>query len=504
MKILIVGDCLDLYLAKCHEAFRTGLRRTFDARAFGKGYPGFDPSLQTYAEILRHVFPEGPPDLIITHYLPTPPDFKLPYPDLAYIPIPKAIYLGDYWVVTSGHADAFRAFVERNGITVVLSYFPQPLKLFPADFAKRLAWMPVCVDPTVFNDWRVDKAYDVGFLAANTTDFSPFYPERYAIHQRLLQEKGLAYLWAQHPGWQMHAAEHPLVGVGYAKKINSCRIFITTSGLLTNLHAKYFEILASKSALFADFAEGASELHFRDGENYVRIEPGNVMDKIDYYLARPALLEKIAEAGYVMVMKHHSCYARAMDFRDRVLPMLPRPRPAAPAAAPPEMPTRLHVGFGSEEWPGFANIMALTSEKPSLRDRLMALDSDFPPQSLEEVSVIQALDILSLWEAREFFAKLRGLLRPGGKLILETASAERMAARILDHHGRDLEGYLEGVRGFHGFGMDDIESRRRFDPAPFSWSPWHLSMELEKAGFFQPRSMQLSANWRDFRLECRS
>lgn len=322
MRILIVGECLDRYLAKCHEAFRTGIRRTFDTRVFGTGYPGFNPDLLSYQDIVRHVFPDQRPDLIITDFDIALPEFKLPYVGLHETGIPSAIYFGDYWGVTEGHIPEFQDFIDRSGISIVISYFPQPLRIFPPSLAAKLVWVPACVDPALFNEWGAEKEYDVGFLAAGSTEYTNFYPERFAIHRALRRQNHLKYLWAEHPGWERHPAEHPMVGAGFSKKINACRIFITTGGRYRNLHAKYFEILASKSVLFADYAEGAEEMHFQDGENYVRIEAHNILDKIDYYLARPDELSRIAEAGYLTAMKYHSCYARALDFRAAVVPRL--------------------------------------------------------------------------------------------------------------------------------------------------------------------------------------
>jgi len=473
-----------------------------DARPFGKGYPGFDPSLGSYREILARVFPDGKPDLLITHFHPSPPDFKLPYPDLDQVDVPKAIYLGDYWGVTEGHTAAFQAFVDRYGIGVVLSYFPQPLRLFPPALAAKTVWIPPAADPAIFNDWREPKAYDVGFLAAGTTDFTPFYPERYAIHQLLLKERGLSYLWAEHPGWQMHQTDHPLVGKGYSKKINACRAFVTTSGRYRNLHAKYFEIIASGSALFADDAEGAAEMGFRDGENFVRIDPRNVVEKIRHYLAHPQSLARIAEAGFALALRRHSCYSRASDFLDEVGPLLSASQDGPASGSAGE--AKVRIAFGTEAWPGYANLLSPATAKEEMRDRLLALDRGFAAGTLEEIQILHALDILTLSEAREMLSRARALLRSGGRLVVETANTERMAAKIVKNYGDNFDEYLEGVRGFHGFGLDDVEAKRRYAPAAFSWSPWHLAEELRRIGFEFPQGMpsRVGSAWRDFRMEC--
>jgi spore maturation protein CgeB len=122
-------------------------------------------------------------------------------------------------------------------------------------------------------------------------------------------------LWAAHPGWKRHGNGHPLVGRNFSRAMNSCRIFVTTGGIHRNPQPKIFEALASRTLLMSDEPVGAAALGLVDGETYVRITPGDVLDRIDHYLARPELCERIAEAGYRLAMARHSCYARALDLR---------------------------------------------------------------------------------------------------------------------------------------------------------------------------------------------
>jgi spore maturation protein CgeB len=108
------------------------------------------------------------------------------------------------------------------------------------------------------------------------------------------------------------------VGKGFSRAINSCRIFITTGGILHTAHAKYVEILASKSLLMADEPIGAERLGLKDGYNYVKISADDVMDKIDYYLGRPDEAQAIAERGYFTALQRHSCYVRAVEFYEAI------------------------------------------------------------------------------------------------------------------------------------------------------------------------------------------
>src|ERR1700733_5285826 len=111
MRILIVGDSEADYLAKCHEAFRTGLRRTFDTRMFGKGYDCYDPTLTTFPQIVRHIFPDATPDLVLVPFDMLPAQNRFHYEEIKELTVPKAILLGDYWNITD-RPDYTESFIE--------------------------------------------------------------------------------------------------------------------------------------------------------------------------------------------------------------------------------------------------------------------------------------------------------------------------------------------------------------------------------------------------------
>ena len=318
VRIVVVGDCEADYLAKCHEAFRTGLRRLLNARMFGRGYEAYRADVTSYSEAIEAVCPGGA-DVVIASFDFDSVQATFPYKGLAEVKARRGVVLGDYWTITNNYRDRFLGTLQQNGVSFVLSYFPRPLELYrdagtDVDFYLMLP----SFDPAIFNDWQMEKEYDVGFLAAGTAAYSPVYPERFLIHRKLRGQGGLRYLWAEHPGWQRHPADHPLVGQGFSKSINSCHMFVTTAGVYRNPHAKYVEILASRSLLLADEPEAAQDLGLKEGENYVRISAGDVLDKVHYYLNNPAERERIAKAGYLMAMERHTCYARAADFLSAV------------------------------------------------------------------------------------------------------------------------------------------------------------------------------------------
>ena len=315
MRILIEGRSYRDYIAKCHEAFRTGLRALFDVRCFGKGYAGYSRFVKTYEQVVKRTFAECPFDILIADsYFPEEPQgFK--YRGIQDVIGLKSFILGDYWELAEHHFNEFAEFVQRNRIDIVLTYFPQPMEIWAGSpIGDRFVYLPPSFDPTIFNDWGLEKKYDVGFLAAGTTERLPLYPERFNIHARLLECRDIKYFCSSHPGWGWHRENHPLVGAGFSKAINQCRMFITTAGRYRNAHAKYIEILASSTLLLAEEPIGAEAIRLKNGINYVRITKDDVIDKVRYYLDKPELCERIARQGYADALKYHSCYSRAFDF----------------------------------------------------------------------------------------------------------------------------------------------------------------------------------------------
>lgn len=323
MKVLIEGPNLSNYLAKCHESFRTGLKGLFDVKFFGKGYPNYRFYYNSYKQIIDSLYPEGQPDVVISNSLfPLAKNFwqgkRIQNPK--YIEGLKCTRLNDYWSELSMENEAeYFENILKNEIDIILSYFPQPIDKYKDTILQdKLIYSPASFDPKIFNDWKLEKKFDVGFLAAGTTEFMSFYPERFEIHQMLLKENDINYLWATHPGWGNHKKNAALVGQNYSKAINSCKIFITTGGILKNAHAKYIEILASKALLFADEPIGCERLGLIDGYNYVKICKEDVIEKLHYYLAKPDLIKEISNNGYSLAINKHNCYVRAAEFYNEI------------------------------------------------------------------------------------------------------------------------------------------------------------------------------------------
>ena len=329
MKLVVVGHHGGNYLAKTHEAFRRGLQQVLNATLYGEGYPGYTPAWDSFPRILEGLATDGPAEVVLTHvrHAHRLEDMTFLYPGLDEIECLKVVPISDFWNMTDRFQAEFPVWLEAHDL-VALSYYPQLPQLYQGTpWQERFRTVLPTFDPACFNDWGLPKIWDVGHIGSGVLDGDPFYPERQAIREQLLRHPELSCLWRPHPGWGDHPPDHPQVGRGFSRLINQCRFFICTGGRYNLPLARYFEVMASGTVLLAIEPEGGADLHLEDGVNYVRITPEDVLDKLDYYRARPERCAEIAAAGYRTAMRYHSCQARALDFHDVITSLQRRASP---------------------------------------------------------------------------------------------------------------------------------------------------------------------------------
>lgn len=165
---------------------------------------------------------------------------------------------------------------------------------------------------------------------------------------------------------------------------------------------------------------------------------------------------------------------------------------------------KLHLGCGQDYWPGYVNIDIDPKSKADKIMTYLEIDSVYALDTVEEIVLIHSFNYLYLWDARLFLEKAFKLLKPNGKLIIETVNIEKSAKRMLAGiNSGDFADYLEGIRGIFAFGLDTLQKQERYQPYVFGWSGWHLKQELERAGFGEVDTLspQTHAVWRDMRIE---
>src|SRR3989338_8526207 len=126
MNLLVIGDSEAGHLAKFHEGFRTGLRRTLNAKLYGRGYDGYRPELRSYPAILDAVCGSGGPDLLLAFHLYTNrrDDLRWEYDDLENVRCPKAIVLSYFWNITENYLSHFVDWLEYYNVELVLCQYP--------------------------------------------------------------------------------------------------------------------------------------------------------------------------------------------------------------------------------------------------------------------------------------------------------------------------------------------------------------------------------------------
>lgn len=328
MNILIEGINLENYYSKEHESFKNGLRTMYGAKVWGKGYENYDPEVDSFLEIRRRTFGDEEIDLLIimgannygfkdgigASYNVEKAEEGFYYRDLEKLKCKKAVLLYDFWSEAECKREEYFDFILKNQIDIIFTLFRYPLhiwRLYP-DIIDRMIWLPPSFNPGIFNDWGMEKKYDVGNLNSGIFSADSFYPERHKMHKKLLEMNDITYLYSKHPGGGFHKEGAPLIGKNFSKAINECRIFVTSGHeVYKNFTSKYVEIMASKACLFTTECLDEDVIGLIDGWNCIKISESNFEDKVHYFLKHKDELKAISERGYRLVMEKYNCYAQA-------------------------------------------------------------------------------------------------------------------------------------------------------------------------------------------------
>ena len=165
---------------------------------------------------------------------------------------------------------------------------------------------------------------------------------------------------------------------------------------------------------------------------------------------------------------------------------------------------RLHLGCGNDYWPGYVNIDIDPNSACDVQMDIMRIGENYPANSVTEISLIHSLSYLRLWQARDLFATLYQILKPGGFVVIEFPDVSKCARKALESKEARTE-YMEAVRGLYAFDMEQIARKEMFIPYAFGWSGWHLEQELKEAGFRKIAISDPTTHgqrlWRDTRVE---
>jgi hypothetical protein len=96
------------------------------------------------------------------------------------------------------------------------------------------------------------------------------------------------------------------------------------------------------------------------------------------------------------------------------------------------------------------------------------------------------------------------LLRLDGTLILEFPDIAKCAGIVTETEGKNTGQYMEAVRAFYAFDMEQIKHKDLYQPYAFGWSAEHIKEELLNMGFSKidvKDGTEHGRPWRDTRVE---
>lgn len=277
----------------------------------GPGWENWDSELSTLENIQSLYRGRKPPDFVLCYKVDE-------IPGLDVIPYPSGVNRDELQTEDNTAEEAVRKFTQHK-IDLVISHqmrqLEHPLlKALPCHFA----YIPYCVDTTVFKDYHKSKTIDVllvGHLAGAR------YPLRARLYQYLLamqkdrRFQGYKLCVHPHPGYRLKQAFDDAHVIQYAQLMNASKICLTCSGKYHLKYAKYVEIAACRSLVMADMPGEDQEIL----KNYLAEIPSNVdyepfAERLLYYLEHTAEREALIEKGYEIVQQSFTQERYAKDF----------------------------------------------------------------------------------------------------------------------------------------------------------------------------------------------
>jgi len=180
------------------------------------------------------------------------------------------------------------------------------------------SWM--AGDQMIYKDRGIPKIYDFGFSGALHGG------NKIKGRTRNLRSRIQALVKAR-PGlklfWNGSDSVAPRIKSvkAYARRINQCKIWLTTTGPLEDISPRYFEIGLSKTLIFCN-RMGVEHYNnvFRDGENCVMFKNdlSDFNSKLTHYLNRDAERQAIIDTAYNEFISAHTWDCRAAELIGRI------------------------------------------------------------------------------------------------------------------------------------------------------------------------------------------
>lgn len=201
--------------------------------------------------------------------------------------LPPSLHPCAWWAIDTHLDFAWYAAVAPNFDHVFVAQRDGAEQLRAAGVS-RAVWLPLACDPSIHRAFKVEKQFDVGFVG------NVFPGEREAL---------LSLIRGRFPNC--------FIGQCYfeemARVYSASRIVFNRS-VRNDVNMRVFEALACGSVLMTnDLADNGQAELFKDGVHLVTYDgPAQLLERIEYYLARGPERERIAQIGRAEVLAKHT------------------------------------------------------------------------------------------------------------------------------------------------------------------------------------------------------
>ena len=205
--------------------------------------------------------------------------------------LPPDLHPSAWWAIDT-HLDFAWAVQKARGFDVVFAAQRDGAEDLRRMGIRAAAWLPLACDPEIHGKHDVAKQFDVAFVGH-------VFPGPRADLLNLIRRRYSASFIGQCFFEEM------------ARTYSAARTVFNRS-IKNDVNMRVFEALASGSLLVTnDLSENGQGELFRDGVHLATYrEPEDLLDKIEFYLGRESLREKIAAAGRAEAIEKHTYFQR--------------------------------------------------------------------------------------------------------------------------------------------------------------------------------------------------
>ncbi len=224
----------------------------------------------------------------------------------SHIDVPKlGLHNADPWC---DRRSGFLSDMAQWGIDTYFSIGTMTPEYMPELRENLFVW-PNFIDPGIYHDYRQHKIIPVTL----TGQISGLYPWREKVFP-LIRDRYPCLVSPQHT-YESKLASQQLSGEAYARVLNASLVVPTCGTVAGEVVRKHFEIPGANACLVTERTAAVEAAGFTDMENCVFADHRNVVDRLDYLLAHPDEVQRIAAAGYNLIHSRHTLNDRPQIYQ---------------------------------------------------------------------------------------------------------------------------------------------------------------------------------------------